>query len=102
MFKSPLEIQIENIFGFVKFKQWKDWDIGLQRKAFQQENQNLLDQYELFLKNKFVLEQSKRESGPSFAEKLLARIMDNLRVSIKNVYFRFEDSYAIQVNLGNG
>ena len=76
--------------------------MGLQRKAFQEENQNLLAQYELFLKNKFVLEQSKRESGPSFSEKLLARIMDNLRVSVKNVYFRFEDSYAIKVNLGNG
>lgn len=55
----------------------------------------MLAQYELFLKNKFVLEQSKRESSASFSEKLVARIMDNLRVSIKNVYFRFEDSYAV-------
>jgi hypothetical protein len=26
MFKSPLEIRIENIFGFVKFKEWAEWD----------------------------------------------------------------------------
>lgn len=59
-------------------------------------------QYELFLKNKFVLEQSKRESSASFSEKLVARIVDNLRVSVKNVYFRFEDSHNVRVNIGEG
>lgn len=29
MFKSPLEITIENIFGFIKFKDLKDWQEDL-------------------------------------------------------------------------
>ena len=38
-----------------------------------------------------MLKETERESACSFTDKLLARIMDNLQISIKNILFRFED-----------
>ena len=34
MFKSPLVIEIEDIFGYVSIKDMKDWKADLQQKAF--------------------------------------------------------------------
>ena len=35
MFKSPLVIEISNVFGFVTFKPTKEWDDDVQIKAYQ-------------------------------------------------------------------
>ena len=41
--------------------------------------------------------ETERESGGAkFTDKLIARILDNLQVSVKNLYFRFEDNVQIR------
>ena len=35
--------------------------------------------------------QNSLQQKKDFSDKLIARILDNLQVSVKNVYFRFED-----------
>jgi vacuolar protein sorting-associated protein 13A/C len=35
-----------------------------------------------------------KKKDPSTVDKLLVKIIDNLQISIKNVYFRYEDEYS--------
>ena len=50
MFKSPLVIEIEDVFGLVKIKRPDHWDDEVQRKAFQAATQDYLQRFELFVK----------------------------------------------------
>ena len=36
------------------------------------------------------------ESANGYKEKIIARILDNLSISIKRIYFRFEDKIVIK------
>jgi hypothetical protein len=92
MFKTPLIIEIENVIGLVKIKPMEQWSEMQQKKAYQEHVQDLLEQFEIYVKGKLILKETERESACSFTEKLIARILDNLQVSIKNTYFRFEDT----------
>ena len=51
----------------------------------------MLQDFELMIKHSMLIKEAQRDTSCSFAEKLTARIIDNLQVSIKNIYFRFED-----------
>ena len=62
------------------------------------------------MKQKEILAQTEHEdqSSSSFGERFVARIIDNIQISVKNIYFRFEDKmnvtnqnkkYAIGVRL---
>jgi hypothetical protein len=52
----------------------------------------MLEDFELMIKHSLLIKEAQRDTSCSFGEKLTARIIDNLQVSIKNIYFRFEDS----------
>ena len=59
----------------------------------------MLHQFELFVKNKDILaakarEQEESQSAATFGEKFMARIIDNIQISIKHIYFRFEDKMS--------
>tara|TARA_B110000285_G_C14849317_1_gene479174 strand:+ start:435 stop:707 length:273 start_codon:yes stop_codon:yes gene_type:complete len=59
----------------------------------------VLHQFELFVKNKEILaakakEQEESESSATFGEKFIARIIDNIQISIRHIYFRFEDKMS--------
>ena len=43
MFKSPLVIEISDIFGLAKIKPMSKWDEGLQQKAFRSLTQDFLE-----------------------------------------------------------
>jgi len=92
MFQSPLVIEIKDIFGFVKIKPMAQWDEKKQREIFQAATQYSLEQFELFVRQKEIIQEAGNESQDgSFTEKLIARIVDNIQISIENIYFRFED-----------
>lgn len=97
MFSSPLIIIVEDVFGLIKIKPTETWDEELQRKAYNDAVQAVLDQFELFVKQKEILEQAEQEnqSSSTFGEKFIARIIDNIQISIKNIYFRFEDKMSV-------
>lgn len=51
------------------------------------------------MKNKEILaekakEQEESQSSATFGEKFMARIIDNIQISIKGIYFRFEDKMS--------
>ena len=79
----------------------EQWSEEQQQKAYQEHIQDLLEQFEIYVKGKLILKETERESACSFTEKLVARILDNLQVSIKNTYFRFEDSIVSNGKLEN-
>ena len=101
MFSSPLIIIVEDVFGLIKIKPTETWDEELQRKAYNDAVQGILDQFELFVKQKEILEQAEQEnqqtnqSSSTIGEKFIARIIDNIQISIKNIYFRFEDKMSV-------
>ena len=94
MFKSPLVIEVEDVFGLIKLKPMAKWDEQLQREAFKLATQTMLEQFEANVRQKEIIEKEENESPASFTEKLIAQILDNLKISIKNIYFRFEDTMS--------
>jgi hypothetical protein len=48
------------------------------------------------MKQKALLMETQIESASGYKEKIVARILDNLKISIKRIYFRFEDKIAIK------
>lgn len=43
-----------------------------------------------------MLLETQIESANGYKEKIVARILDNLKISIKRIYFRFEDYIVIK------
>ena len=78
-----------------------EWDDEVQIKAYQDFSQVLLQRFELYMKTKALSLQTQSEDT-SFTQKLIARILDNLQVSIKYVYFRFEDYINLNSLEGQG
>lgn len=94
MFKSPLVVEIEDVVALVGLKPLRDWNEDLQRQAFRTRQQYLLNQFELYMHQAELLEQSQEPGKPgsaSFSQKIIDRIINNVRVSVKRVYIRFED-----------
>ena len=62
MFKSPLVIEIEDVFGYVSIKEMAKWDETQVREAFKQSTQATLEQFEVFLKQKALISETEKES----------------------------------------
>lgn len=61
LFKSPLEIEIEDVVVLVGLKPLQEWNEEMQKKAFQARTQQLLDQFELFMRQTELLEQTQKQ-----------------------------------------
>jgi hypothetical protein len=74
----------------------EQWDDTKQKEVFQSATQYYLSQFESFVRQKEIIEESKESQSQdgSFVERLIARIIDNIQISIKNIYFRFEDEMS--------
>lgn len=99
MFTSPLIIVVEDVFGLVRIKPTDEWQPNLQKQAYNDLVAEVLHQFELFVKNKEILaakakEQEESQSSATFGEKFIARIIDNIQISIRHIYFRFEDKMS--------
>lgn len=57
----------------------------------------MLEQYELFSQST----ESLVKKDPSSIDKMVTKIIDNLEISIKNIYIRYEDSFSAP-NHGQG
>ena len=90
MFAEPLNIEITDLFAVVRPKHISEWSEQVEVKAYQASSQSTLEQFELFSQNA----ESLIQKDPSSVDKLIAKIVDNLNVSIKNIYIRYEDSFS--------
>ena len=63
MFKSPLEIEVEDIVILVGIKPITEWNEELQKQAFMKQTQMLLDQFELFMRQTELIEQTQLLTG---------------------------------------
>lgn len=97
MFSSPLIIEIEDVFGVVRPKRMDEWKEEVEIKNFRASTQDTLERFEVFQSNA----ESLKKKDPTSVDKLIAKIIDNLQITIKNVYFRYEDQYSA-VNQGSG
>ena len=91
MFKTPLVVEIENVVCLVKFKAMEDWDATKLESAFVEAQQSMLDQFEIKAK---VIEETQNQQGQkgnSFVQTIIDRIINNLKISVKGIFFRFED-----------
>jgi vacuolar protein sorting-associated protein 13A/C len=97
MFKSPLVIEISDVFALVTPKHVNEWNEAVEIKSYQSSNQAMLEQYEVFSQSAETLKQK----DPTSIDKLVAKILDNIQITLNNVYVRYEDSYSAP-NHGSG
>jgi hypothetical protein len=92
MFKSPLVIEINDVFGLVRSK--TDWDEEKEKEYYQDYVQSVLSKFELFVKQQFELkkEKEKIKQADTYSSTLITRIVDNIKVKVGKIYFRYEDS----------
>ena len=83
------------MFGYVKLINIPEFDADVQKRAYQNATQASLEQFEIFEKQKkeIKVEAQKSESS-SYTTKLLANIIENIRIEVSNIYFRFEDKMS--------
>ena len=90
VFNSPLIIEIRDIFALVKPKQISQWNEAVEEESFRKQTQSLLEQFELFTSN---IAGDLKKKDPSSVDKLLAKILDNIQITVQNVYIRYEDEF---------
>lgn len=66
----------------------KDWVEDVEVENFKKQNQNRLDKFEI---NQSVATMKKKNS--TFLDKIINIVIDHLKVSVKRVYIRYEDTY---------
>lgn len=95
LFSQPVIIQVQDVFGYVKLINIPDFDADVQKRAYRNATQASLEQFEIFEKQKkeIKVEAQKSQSG-SYTTKLLANIIENIRIEVSNIYFRFEDKMS--------
>lgn len=90
MFNQPLMISITDLFALVRPKHISEWKEEVEVQAYQNANQSTLEQFELFSQNADTL----LKKDPSSVDKLVAKILDNIQIKIKNIYVRYEDEFS--------
>ncbi|EGR28183.1 hypothetical protein IMG5_181120, partial [Ichthyophthirius multifiliis] len=107
---KPSKIEITNIFVLVSPKPFKEWNLEqLNTISYKQQ---IIDQaIKSFIEEKQKQEQNKQSLyGESIQDKgklsrLIAVVLDNIEISIKNVHFRFETNsspfYAWGITIGS-
>lgn len=48
IFSLPLEINISDIYGIIRPKDFSEWDTNVEEQAFKEQTQNKLDEFEIF------------------------------------------------------
>lgn len=97
---KTLQIEIEDVYAFVTPSHPSTWSESITRE-------NLLKQKQFSLEKFDTMQDSSAEevTAPGFLERWVMGIVENIQLSVKNVYIRFEDditsnlSYSIGVIL---
>ena len=58
MFKSPLVVEIEDVFGLVKMKKMENWSEEAIKKAYKDTTQSILQDFELMIKHSQLLKEA--------------------------------------------
>lgn len=95
LFSQPVIIQVEDVFGYVKLINIPDFNPSVQKRAYRAATQAALEQFEIFEKQKREIKvEAQKSSSSSYTTKLLANIIENIRIEVSNIYFRFEDKMS--------
>eukprot|EP00347_Sterkiella_histriomuscorum_P017164 403350423 len=94
LMSQPLVIEIRDVFAIVRPKHIKEWNEEVEIKSYRSTNQSMLEQFELFTGST----ESLVKKDPSSIDKMITKIIDNLEISIKNIYIRYEDSFSAPNN----
>jgi vacuolar protein sorting-associated protein 13A/C len=86
---SPLTIEISNVTVFLKPRPLDSWDSQVQKKNLIEGKLSTLEDFELVNQKDFA-----EAKDPGFFGRLVENIVDNIQISVKNVYVRLEDSVA--------
>ena len=91
LFKSPIIIEIVDVSALIRPKPPNDWNEQLEQRDFQRANQSQLEKFELYSQGEELLQ--------SNVERMVAKIVDNVEVTVSNVQLRYEDE-DFQMGLG--
>ena len=103
LFNAPLVIEISDILAVVRPKHVKEWSEEVEVKAYTERNMRRLEQQELLeeqeVKTLIKVEGEDTHSpggnAPSSKlDQLVDRIVDNIEISLSNIYLRYEDRYS--------
>lgn len=86
---SPLRIEISNVTVFLKPRPLDTWDSEVQKKNLIEGKLSSLEDFELINQKDFA-----EAKDPGFFGRLVENIVDNIQISVKNVYVRLEDNVA--------
>ncbi|KAJ5066281.1 vacuolar protein sorting-associated protein 13a-related [Anaeramoeba ignava] len=93
---KPVIVNLDKIFLIAGQQEYKEYKKEKEETFFELAKQKKLEAYEIWKQNKEAekLKKSKSKKSesddPGFTEKLIAKIIDNLQISISNVHVRFE------------
>ena len=103
LFNAPLVIEISDILAVVRPKHVKEWSEEVEVKAYTERNMRRLEQQELLEEQEVKTlikgggensQTSDANAPPSKLDQLVDRIVDNIEISLSNIYLRYEDPYS--------
>lgn len=83
---SPLQVEVENVYGLISPQSPTDWSEDREREASFANRSMALENFEAL--NSSL---DPNSSEPGYFEKLISKIIDNVFISVKNIYLRYED-----------
>ena len=101
LFNQPVVIQINDVFGFVKLINIPEFNSNVQKEAFRYATQQTLANFEILEQQKKELKlksDDEKNQNSSYTSKLINNILQNIKIEITNIYFRFEDKMSGDLN----
>ncbi|KAI8911617.1 hypothetical protein EDD86DRAFT_202866 [Gorgonomyces haynaldii] len=89
---KPLKIGLQNVYVVANLQGYADYDPEQEEEDLQAQKQTKLKQFEELKQQKQTQEQQ------SYFGPLIATIVDNVQISIKNIHIRFEDVHTTPEN----
>lgn len=92
---KPLKVQIEDVFLLAAPKEDADYDAEEEERRAHAVKMEKLDSAELLKeRNTEGMSAEEQQKNQSFTASLVAAIVDNVQVTIKNIHIRYEDSIS--------
>ncbi|EDO42080.1 predicted protein, partial [Nematostella vectensis] len=94
LYSSPCDICIEDVYLIASPVKEQPYDAEKARASELAVQRKRLRQIEESLAKKATESTAHAENGDSFVEKLMAQVVKNLKVSVKNIHIRYEDQVS--------
>lgn len=87
---QPVIIEIKDVLAVIRPKHMNEWSEEVEQKAFKKANQSALEQFEVFSQGTEIV----KKKDSSSMERMVTKIVENLQITVQNIYIRYEDSYS--------